>query len=204
MILTYYGGQFVKVQAGDTIVAVNPISKSSKLKTTKFGADVALTSINIDECNGIDEVTFGDKVPFVVQGPGEYEVSDIFIKGFASKFSSDKKEKINTIYSVLFDNINLCFLGLLKSEEISEEAIESLTDIDILFVPLGENTISPSKAYKLAVSLVPKMIIPLGEEEYIKQFLKEAGSGPKERLDKLTLKRKDLEGKEGDIVLLNA
>lgn len=204
MILTYYGGQFVKVQAGDTIVAVNPISKSSKLKTTKFGADVALTSLNIDECNGIDEVTFGDKVPFVVQGPGEYEVSDIFIKGFASKFSSDKKEKINTIYSVLFDNINLCFLGLLKSEEISEEAIESLTDIDILFVPLGENTISPSKAYKLAVSLVPKMIIPLGEEEYIKQFLKEAGSGPKERLDKLTLKRKDLEGKEGDIVLLNA
>lgn len=200
MILTYHGGQFIKAQSGDTIIAVNPISKASKLKTSKFGADIALISINDVDYNGVEEVTFGTKIPFVVTGAGEYEVKDIFIKGFDSK-GDDKK--INTIYSVLFDGMHLCFLGALATDELNEDAVEALTDIDILFVPV-DDTITVSKAYKLSVSLEPKLIIPIGEDVFVKAFLKEAGQTAPEKLDKLTLKKKDLDGKEGDIVLLTA
>lgn len=203
MILTYHGGQFIKAQSGDTIVAVNPISKSSKLKSTKFGADVGLISMNSADYNGVDEISFGEKQPFVATGPGEYEVKNIFIKGFGSEGVDGKERRINTIYSILFDGMNLCFLGGLTNEELSDEAMESLTDIDILFVPVGGDTLPPAKAYKLAVKLEPKMIIPLGEESDIKLFVKE-GSGVPEKLDKLTLKRKDLDGKEGEIVILNS
>lgn len=199
MILTYHGGNFIKAQSGDTIVAVNPISKSSKLKTTKFGADVALISENNPDMNGVEEVTFGNKQPFVANGPGEYEVKDIFIKGFFSNGGA----KTNTIYSVLFDGIHLCFLSALKEDTLSDEAVESLTDIDILFVPVGD-TLTPAKAYKLAVSLEPKLIIPLGVEASIKTFLKEAGETAAEKTEKLTLKKKDLEGKEGDIIILSS
>lgn len=200
MILTYHGLDMVKAQAGDTILAVNPISKLSKHKTAKFGADVALVSVNDADHNGVEEVTFGNKIPFVATGPGEYEVKDIFIKGFLSKANGGA---INTIYSVQFDNINLCFLGALVDDELPEEATESLTDIDVLFVPIGEG-LSSAKAYKLAVSLEPKIIIPLGEDGELKSFLKEAGVSAPEKLDKLTFKRKDIEGKEGEIMLLNA
>ncbi len=196
MILTYHGKDFIKAQSGDTIMAINPIGKSSKYKTTKFGADVALVSKNDEDHNGIEEVTFGTKQPFVVLGAGEYEVKGIFIKGFLS----DANQKINTIYTAQFDGMNLCFLGALTSPLLPEEAVESLVDIDILFVPVGEN---PAAAYKLAVSLEPKLIIPLGEEAEIKKFIKEAGESSPEKTDKLTLKKKDLEGKEGDIVLLS-
>lgn len=198
MILTYHGKNMIKAQSGDLIVAVNPISKSSKHKSSKFGADVCLVSVNDVDHNGVEEVTFGNKVPFVASGPGEYEVRDIFIKGFLSKA---EKEKINTIYTAQFDGINLCFLGGL-SGELPEEALESLNDVDILFVPVS-GELPADKAYKIAVSLEPKLIIPLGEDDDVKKFIKEAGSSNPEKLDKLTLKRKDLDGKEGDIVLLS-
>ena len=65
---------------------------------------------------------------------------------------------------------------------------------------------SPAAAYKLAVSLEPKIIIPtdygdVGAKDALKVFLKEAGESPKSE-EKLTLKKKDLEGKEADIIVL--
>lgn len=200
MILTYHGGDFVKAQSGDTIVAINPISKSSKQKTTKFGADVALISVNDADHNGVEEVTFGTKIPFVASGPGEYEVKNIFIKGFGSK---GVKDKINTIYSVNFDGMHLCFLGALANEDLPEDAVEDLSEIDILFTPTN-GTLTPAKLYKLATALEPKLIIPLGEDADIKAFLKEAGESASEKTEKLTLKKKDLDGKDGDIVILTS
>jgi hypothetical protein len=198
MILTYHGGDFVKAQSGDTIVAVNPISKSSKLKTTKFGADVALISVNDADHSGVEEVTFGSKSPFAATGPGEYEVKDIFIKGFASK---GEGEKINTIYSVQFDGIHMCFLGALAENGVKEDALEDLSDIDILFVPARKD-ISPAQVYKIATALEPKLIVPLGDEASVKVFLKEAGESDAEKVEKLTLKKKDLDGKDGDVIVL--
>src|SRR3989344_2370638 len=199
MILTYHGGDFVRAQSGDTIVAINPISKTSKLKTTKFGADVALISINDADHNGVEEVTFGTKIPFVASGPGEYEVKDIFIKGLHSKGDDGK---INTIYSVLLDCIHLCFLGAIASDEIPEDALEELSEIDILFTPTN-GALTPTKLYKLATALEPKLVIPLGSDADTKAFLKEAGESG-EKMEKLTIKKKELEGKDGDIIILSS
>ncbi|MBX4211005.1 MBL fold metallo-hydrolase [Candidatus Parcubacteria bacterium] len=82
MVITYHGAEFFKVQFGDTVIAYNPISKDSKQKTTRFGADIVLSSLNHPDFNGIDNATHGDRNPFVITGPGEYEVKGIFIKGF--------------------------------------------------------------------------------------------------------------------------
>jgi L-ascorbate metabolism protein UlaG (beta-lactamase superfamily) len=59
-------------------------------------------------------------------------------------------------------------------------------------------------AYKLAVQLEPKAIVPMHyTSESLKEFLKEAGEDVKP-IDKFTVKRKDLEGKEGEIVVLQS
>jgi hypothetical protein len=44
MIITYFGGEFFKVQFGDITLAFNPISKESKLKPSRFGADIVLST----------------------------------------------------------------------------------------------------------------------------------------------------------------
>jgi len=209
MIITYYGGEFFKVQFGDTTLAFNPISKESKLKSSRFGADIVLTSTYHEDFNGVDQVTHGEKKPFVISGPGEYEVKEVFIKGLPSESKYGGKDLVNTIYTVSLENMNICFLGANSSAELKTETVEALDEIDILFVPIGgDGVLEPAKAYKLAVSLEPKIIIPMhfgdvGEKDALKTFLKEAGENPKSE-PKLTLKKKDLEGKEGDIVLLDS
>jgi L-ascorbate metabolism protein UlaG (beta-lactamase superfamily) len=209
MIITYYGAEFFKVQFGDTTLAFNPISKDSKLKTSRFGADIVFVSAHNPDFNGIDQVTHGEKKPFVISGPGEYEVGGVFIKGLPSESKYGGKDIINAIYTVSLENMNIVFLGALNTPELKNETVEALDEVDILFVPIGgEGVLEPAKAYKLAVSLEPKIIIPMhygdvGGKEALKVFLKEAGENPKPEL-KLTLKKKDLEGKEGDIFVLDS
>ena len=54
MVITYQGLQCFKVQFGDTVLAFDPISKSSKSKATSFGADITLISVNNPDMNGKD------------------------------------------------------------------------------------------------------------------------------------------------------
>ena len=219
MIITYLGGEFVKVQFGDTVLAFNPPSKDSKLKSSRFGADVVLVSVNHLDFNGTETLGIGAKQPFIIQGPGEYEVKGVVVRGFGttadyggeakpnSKDSVAQEKKINTVYTVELEGMNLCFLGALSSGELPAELKEELDEVDILFVPVG-GALSPAAAEKLAVALEPHLVIPvhyegLGTPGALKQFLKEAGAEKTEAQDKLTLKKKDLEGKEGEVVVLS-
>ena len=207
MIITYLGGESVKVQFGDATLAFNPVSKDSSLKPAKYGADIVLSSLNHPDMNGVDQVTFGEKKPFVINGPGEYEVRGIFIKGMPSESGYDGEKRINTVYSVQLEGMNICFLGAINQAELPKEADEEIDGVDILFVPIGgTGVLDPAKAYKLAVSIGPKIIIPmhygdLGNKDALKVFLKEAGENPTPTT-KLTLKKKDLEGKDADVVVL--
>ena len=83
------------------VIAINPLSKESKHKSgSRFGADIAIVSVNHPDFNGTDQLTYGERVPFVVNGPGSYEVKEIFIHGKASKAEIDGKKYINTIYNI--------------------------------------------------------------------------------------------------------
>jgi L-ascorbate metabolism protein UlaG (beta-lactamase superfamily) len=205
MIITYLGGESFKVQFGDTTLAFNPVSKDSKLTSSRFGADVALITTNHPDFNGVDQVSHGEKKPFAITGPGEYETKGIFIKGFLSQSKYGKENHINTIYMVALEGMNLCFLGALSNTNLTNETTEALGEIDILFVPIGGGEIlGPSDAYKFAVSLEPRIIIPMHyDDATLKAFIKEGGEKI-DPVDKLTLKKKDLEGKEGDIVVLSS
>ena len=218
MIITYQGVEFFKVQFGDTILAFNPISKESKFKNTRFFADVALVSANHVDFNGVENLSYNGNDPLVISGPGEYETKGVFIKGFQSKTnyggsasakgSGETKEKINTIYIVVLEGMTLCFLGAVNDDKLSAEFLEAVEDIDILFLPIGdEGVLDPSRANKIAVSLEPKVIIPMhygdvGSANALKTFLKAAGEEGVKPIDKLTLKKKDLDGKEGEVIIL--
>jgi hypothetical protein len=74
MVITYMGGECFKITQGDLTIALNPPSKDSKLKTSKFGSDIVLSTINHEDMNGVENASFGDREPFAIVGPGEYEV----------------------------------------------------------------------------------------------------------------------------------
>lgn len=208
MIITYLGKQFFKIQQGDLVVAINPISKNSKgnIKGTRFGSDIALSTTNHPDYNGFDMVAHGDTVPFEVKGPGDYEIRGNFIKGIMTETILNDKKYINTIYFLNIDNISICFLGCMSNTKITAETRGEIGNPDILFVPIGNNDLlDPTEAYKLAVSLEPKIIIPMDyDDKTLKAFLKEGGQDKVAAIDKLTIKAKELIGREGEIVVLSS
>ena len=207
MIITYFGKQFVKIGQGEMVLAFNPVSKDSKSGVSaKFGADIALSTTNHPDYNGLEQVSHGDRVPFSITGPGDYEVKEIFIKGVMSNALIDNKKHINTIYALSVDSISMVFLRALSDTEFSKETREVIDGPDILFVPVGGKGLLDAKsAAKLASSLEPKIIIPMDyDSTSLKSFLKEIGEEKAEVVDKLTLKRKDLEGKDGEVIVLKA
>src|SRR3990167_2327126 len=189
MVITYQGGQCFKVSFGDTTIAFDPIAKNSKLPSTKFGADQA---------------AHGNKAPYVVQGPGEYEVGEVTARGFGVKTIYEGVERYNTIYQVRLEDINMIFLGAISSAEIDPKILGEFGDIDILFVPIGGgDVLDVPAASKLAVKLEAKLVIPMHyDKTALGAFLKEIGAEGEIATDKLTIKKKDVLEMEGQVKVL--
>lgn len=208
MIITYLGKQFFKISQGNLTLAFNPISKESKsgIMASRFGSDIALSTINHPDYNGLEMVSHGENIPFEIKGPGDYEIKDIFIKGIMTNTEIGGKKYINTIYFLSVENISLCFLGAVSDDKLNTSIRGQIESPDILFVPIGNNDLlDPNEAYKLAVTLEPKIIIPMDyDEKTLKAFLKEAGQEKVSPIEKLTIKAKELIGREGEVVVLSS
>lgn len=206
MIITHHGGQCFKVSFGDTTLAFDPISKKSKLSGAKFGADVVFISLNHPDMNGAEEMTYGSKQPFVVDGPGEYEIGEVTALGFGVKTKYEGVDKYNTIYRVMLEGINIVFLGALGSDAIDPKILGELDDIDILFLPIGGgDVLDVPAATKLATKLEARCIIPMHYEgTALKAFFKEEGIDTVKPIEKLTVKKKDLAEMEGEIIVIES
>ncbi len=204
MVITYHGGQCFKVSFGSTTIAFNPIAKKSKLESVKFGADAAFVSLWHPDFNGVEQVAHGAKQPFVVDGPGEYEIGQVTAHGFGVATKYDKGDYFNTIYQVRLEDMNIVFLGALDNPEIDPKILGEFGDIDILFVPIGGgDVLEVPQATKLAVKLEARLIIPMHyDAAALKSFLKEEGNEDLKAVDKLTLKRKDVHEMSGQVAVL--
>lgn len=206
MVITYVGGYCFKLSAGSTTVVVNPPSQKSAHKVSKFSADVALISTFGADWDGEETVTHGGKEPFVIRGPGAYEVGDIAVNGYATEgaVGGETSDFRNTIYSLHFDGMHVLLLGSLSNAKLPQNARADLDDVDILFVPVGGETLDAKGAHALATSLEAHLTIPyqVGKGDDVKDFLKAAGATSVKPTDKLTLRSKEVKVMSGEIALL--
>lgn len=206
MILSFHDGACVRASAGDTTIVFGPVSKASKkYKPVNFGTDVAFVSFNHPDMNGSEEAGRGDKQPFIITGPGEYEVKEIAASGFPAGSVYGGEGKINTVYTIKFDGLSVMYLGALGDLDLPKEVLE-MDSPDVLILPIGgDGTLNPAEAAKLAVKLEAKIIIPiLFDDKSLKTFLKEAGAEGTKPVDKLTIKPRDVAGKQNEVVVLEA
>lgn len=194
MVITYYGASCFKVQSGETVLAFDPPSKDSEFKSPRFQTDVVLVNYNHKDYNGWENLS-GKKEgtpPFLIDGPGAYEVAGIYIKGIPSG--------LNTIYVLSMENISICHLGAFAEKNLSPDLKEEIGEIDILFVPVSED--DGQKASQISSHLEPKITIPIHyKENDLKKFLKEFGDAGVKPIEKLTIKKKDIGDKNQVIVL---
>lgn len=149
--------------------------------------------------------------PYVVHGPGEYEISDVLITGVAAYHDNKRGQEYgrNTIYIIHMDDLAICHLGDL-GHILQEEQLEEVADADVLLVPIGGNrTIDATQAAEVISQVEPRIVIPMhyaftGSEGQtpLGKFRREMGIETLDAQPKLTVNRNTLPA-ETQIVLLS-
>jgi len=222
MYLQWFGQSFFKITAKnslgqDVVLAIDPFNKNYGLKTpNKFGADIALITHDHEDHNNL-ELIKGTEIspePFIITGPGEYEVKGIMIYGVPSFHDNENgaSRGENTIYILEIENIWLAHLGDLGQKQLTEKQLEHLEGVDILLVPVGGTyTIDAKTAGQIISEIEPRVIIPMHYKipglnlnlDGVEKFIKEMGLKPEET-DKLRLTKKDLPSEETKLVILKS
>jgi len=100
---------------------------------------------------------------FVIDGPGEYEVSGVLITGVRTAHDTHKgaERGFNTVFVIHLDDVVFCHLGDL-GHELTQAQLEEIGNVDVLFVPVGGGeTIGPAEANNLISQIEPKIVVPM-------------------------------------------
>lgn len=213
MDITYLGHASFKIKGKTASVVTDPYSPEVGMKFPKAEADIVSVSHSHFDHNSPISVS-GE--PFVVQGPGEYEVKGVEIVGVDSFHDEKKGEERgkNTIYNFKIDKINVAHLGDLGQNTLSLEQIEELGNVDILLIPVGGHyTIDAANAVKIVAQLEPKIVIPMHYRDTdnkidvlapVENFLKEMGKEEVEPVNKFSITQDKLPEETQVVVMTKA
>lgn len=161
MEITWLGHSCFKIDNKETSIVIDPYNPKVGLKLPKnLEASLLLITHDHYDHNYKEGVA---KNPYIIDSPGEYEISGASINGISSfhdKKNGEERGK-NTIYVIEFEGITLCHLGDL-GHDLSDEEIDKLGTIDILMIPVGGGvTINAEEAAKIIGEIEPKIVIPM-------------------------------------------
>jgi L-ascorbate metabolism protein UlaG (beta-lactamase superfamily) len=216
MNIQYYGHSCFKITAkpagrgqDDVTIFIDPFDKSVGLRPPQGNADLALVTHDHHDHNNVSALR-GE--PRVIDIPGEYSVKGVNIIGINSYHDNKegKERGLNTIYIIEAEDIRICHLGDLGTE-LNEKQLDQIDGVDILMIPIGgKYTIDGEKAAEIAKKVEPGIIIPIHykikgstmDVEDEKKFCNELGNCPQNKVSKLNIKKKELEGKSMEIILM--
>lgn len=207
MDITSLGHSSFRIKGKSTTLVTDPFDSAFVgLKFPKhISSDIVTVSHGHKDHSAVSHI---EGSPFVVNGPGEYEVKGVGIVGVFSYHDAEKKER-NTIYRFEMDDLNIVHLGDLGVMLTSEE-IDTLNGIDILFIPVGGvYTIDATQAAKIISEIDPSIIIPMHYQRPglkfdlapVSAFLKEMGQETVTAQSKLTISKAKLPEQKQIIVL---
>ncbi len=216
MNIQYYGDYCFKIStkpAGrateDVVIWTDPLGKGSGLRSPQGEAGIVF--LTHGDAESVKENLKGD--PIVLDAPGEYAAKGISAFGFQSFCDAEEGARLgqNTIFTFESEEIHICFLGALGHDP-SPELLDKVNGVDILFIPVGgADTVSAKNAAEIVRKIEPNVVIPMHYKipgltlplETEKAFCNTLGNCPKEALPRFNIKKKDLEGKNMEVVLLD-
>ncbi len=208
--ISWYGQTCFRLDGQESIsIVTDPCSPKLGITLPELKADIVTVSHHDVSCAHLDAV----RGPFkLVDGPGEYEISGIFITG-VSTFADDKQGRVrglNTIFAFDFASTTVCHLGRLGHVP-TQSQIKNLGSVNVLLVPVGGGgSLNSSQASEVIGLFEPDVVVPMryripGLQENldsVDSFLKEMGRqalegqevvridelGPSEKTDIFVLK----------------
>lgn len=209
MTITWYGQTCFRISTlkkgnGSVNILIDPFGREIGLRPPKNEADILLITYNI---KGTLSGNF-----FLINGPGEYDVKEVYIQGIPSKLSQEggTSGKI-TIYTIEAEGVKICHLGKLNQKELTPDQIEKIGKVDILIIPIGgKETLNAGVAVKIMSQIEPKIIIPMYYQipklkiklDNLTKFLESLGIKSLEPLSKLSIKKRDIPEEEVKVIIL--
>jgi L-ascorbate metabolism protein UlaG (beta-lactamase superfamily) len=215
MDITWYGLSCFRVREGGVTVLCDPFDKSVGKTLPRVRADIVTVSHARPGHSSVERVTGSPKV---LEGPGEYEVSNVFITGLTTyhRRQTDSADERNVIYFLDFGSLTVGHLGDL-GEVPSQSEIEELNlgEIDILMVPVGGGaTLDPTRAVDVIGMFEPKIVAPMhylqpeltaswaSDLEPVDSFMRALGAAAPEPLATLKVSKNSLP-EETQVVLFS-
>lgn len=197
-----------KLRGKSATVVTDPFDeKKVGIKFPKsLEADIVTVSHNHDDHNAVSAVGGS---PFVITGPGEYEVKGVSVIGVSS-FHDDQsgaQRGKNTMYRIEIDHVKIGHLGDV-GHVLTSAQVDALDGIDVLLIPVGGvYTIDAQKAAQIVADIEPRIVIPMhyqssnAELAPVSAFLAAMNKGEVAPVSKLVVSRDKLPAEMQIVVL---
>jgi L-ascorbate metabolism protein UlaG (beta-lactamase superfamily) len=209
--ITWLGQSCFRLRDRAATAVTDPYGKTAGLTLPRVRADIVTVSHDAEGHNNVKGVK-GDYR--VLAGPGEYEISSVFVTGLElrGERKAARKEAAprNTVFLFEFEDLTVCHLGDLASVPSQAQVEEALGEVDVLLVPVGGgNSLSAAQAAEVVSLLEPHIVIPMHYKvpggnlklEPVGKFLKEMGLDKLQPQESLKVSRSGLPD-ETQVVLL--
>jgi L-ascorbate metabolism protein UlaG (beta-lactamase superfamily) len=182
MEITWYGlSCFRLAERGMATVVTDPYdADQTGYSQLKLNANIVTISHDSPGHSCLDAI---DGTPYVVSGPGEYEVGGVFITGIQTGGQKGPDEIRNTLYVFDFNSLTVAHLGDLNRAPTQAE-MEAMGQVNIVLLPIGGgNSFNAARAAEVVSLLEPNIVIPMHYAtpecriplDGLSKFLKEMG-----------------------------
>ena len=204
MDITWYGLSCFRLSERNfASIVTDPFDKSIGLALPKLKAEVTTQS---HDAPGHSNAAGVQGVDHTLDGPGEYEIGNVFITGIATRRASNQR---NVMFRFDFNGVVVAHPGDLAKVP-TQAQIEALGTINVLLLPVGGgNSLNAVDAAELVSMIEPNIVVPMHyatdglklDLDGPERFLKEVGAEEIEPMASLRITSSSL-SEETQIVVL--
>ncbi len=209
MDIRWQGRSTFEITSGAQKVLFDPFPGAPK---SKVAGELPTVVTSSHDGAGDIELSPWRKSSKVLEGPGEYEIGGLALRGVPTPRNDDANPRAtNTVFTLECENLSVCHLGQLR-DTLSSQAQQALGKVDILILPAGgPGTIGPEEAASTIRALDPKVAIPVyngdqkgqAAQQALARLVAEIGVAAADPVPRLTISRSNLPA-ELRVVILRA
>jgi L-ascorbate metabolism protein UlaG (beta-lactamase superfamily) len=211
MEITWYGYSCFRImERAMAAVVTDPYdSKEVGLNPLRLKADIVTVSRDLPLHNYVSAVK---NDPYVINGPGEYEIGGVFITSIETNGGTRREPELRSMLCVIdIEGLTVAHLGAMKRVP-TQTQVEALGPVHIALVPVGGGeALIAAKAAEIINLLEPNIIIPMlyalpgatVKLDPLSKFLKEMGLSAVVEEDSLKVASISSLPEETRVVVLN-
>ena len=189
----------LSLKFSEGIVAVNPGDKERKVLTPTVIVHTYPVPVP-----GWPSIYTPNGEQRVFTGAGEYEKSGLLIQGYSTETKEDGKPIQTTSWCISGENLRVVILGTLAERSDAKHLLASIGYADILIplcVTTKEKRLDNEAVAGIAASLHAQRIIPVGNDESLKNGIAKEMGTAEEISEKYSCKKKDFSDLQTKVIL---